>query len=121
MSEERKISEHVLQLSGKATLMEELKMGRAFKLEIDGAVDRTMDDDNEDGTITRYYRFKPILVKVLYEGGEITKTKDIRKRSQQMRAIIHHEWENRDDAIPEEEYYDRRMAELNKKLFDGQI
>lgn len=118
---DRKISEHVIQLQGKASMDRPLDMEKAFKLEIDGAVDRTMDDDNEDGTFTRYYRFKPILVKILYEGGTITKTRDVRKRSQQMRATIRREWEFSNSGMTEEEYYDKRMVELIGKLIDGKI
>lgn len=119
--EENRISEYVLKLQGKATLLNELNLGHSFKLEIDGAVDQKTDEDNEDGTYTRYYRFKPILVKVLYDNGEVTKTKDVRKRSQQMRAAIRREWEMKNEAITEEDYYDQRMSRLIGKIINGEI
>lgn len=115
------INEHILKLQGKATLLESLDLGRAFKLEVDGAVDQTTDEDNQDGTFNRYYRFRPILVKVLFDNGEVTRTKDTRSRSKQMRAAIRREWESKNEPVTEEDYYDRRMSALIGKLINGEI
>lgn len=118
---DKAISEHVIKLHGKATLEKELDLSHAFKVELDGAVDQTIDEDNQDGSYTRYYRFRPILAKIIADNGEITKTKDARSRSQQMRATIRREWQLNQSSEIDNDYYDNRMLGLIKRIIDGEI
>lgn len=118
---EKKINEHVLKLQGKATLLKELELGHSFKVLVDGAIDQTIDEDNQDGTYNRLYRFRPILAEIIHDNGEITKTKDTRSRSQQMRAVIRREWQESNEPVSEKDYYDSRMQKLIQKLISGEI
>lgn len=117
----KEINEHILKISGKATLLEPLDLSKSFKLEVDGAVTETTDIDNDDGTFARAYKFKPTLVRVLKDNGEVTRTKDLRSRSKQMRATIRYEWQKTETDLTEQEYYDQRMAGLIEKIIEGSI
>ena len=122
MTEEKKINEHVIKIQGKATLLEPLDLSHNFKVEVDGAVTDVTDSDNDDGSFTRTYKFKPTIVKILKDNGEVTRTKDTRSRSQQMRAVITREWrEKPEETLTVEEYYEKRMLGLISKLIDGAI
>lgn len=118
---EKVINEHVIKLSGKATLLEPLDLSRSFKLEVDGAVIESSDADNQDGTFTRSYKFKPTIIKVLNDNGEVTRTKDTRSMSQQMRAVLTREWRESNETITAEEYYEREMKILIHKRINQEI
>mgnify|MGYP001562233911 CR=1 FL=1 len=116
------INEHIIRIFGKATLTQPLDLSQSFKLEVDGAVTETSDTDNQDGTVDRTYKFKPTIISVLKSNGEVTRTKDTRSRSVQMRAVITREW--REDVAGEltaEEYYDRRMMNLIGLIIDKKV
>ncbi len=116
------ITEHVIKLIGKANLTEPLDLSHSFKLQVDGAVTDTTDTDNQDGTFSRTYKFKPISVAVVKSNGEITKTKDMRARSVQMRAVITRQWrEDGATTLTAEEYYDKRMQDLIQDLINRKI
>lgn len=116
------INEHIIKINGKATLTEPLDLSHNFKLEVDGAVFETADSDNQDGSFSRTYKFKPTVIAILKDNGEVTKTKDTRSRSVQLRAVITREWrEDSSTMLTAEEYYDQRMLQLidfviNKKI-----
>ena len=116
------ITEHILKIAGKATMLEPLDLSHSFKLEIDGAVTDTTDTDNQDGSFSRAYKFKPTVIKVIKDNGEVTKTKDTRGMSVQMRAVITREWrEDGATTLTSEEYYDRRMGQLIQDLINRKI
>lgn len=118
---EKKITEHVIKLSGKATLLEPIDISKKYKVEVDGSVISTTDEDNQDGSYTRYYKYQPVLVRVLGDLGEVIKAKDIRKWSQKLRAVITHRWEESQEPIDSEEYYDREMSRIVKAYIEGRI
>jgi len=107
--EKEKINENVLKVSGKASLPEPLEIDHNYKVEIDGDV--TSDDlkSNQDGTFTRYFRFEPILIKILKDNGEIIKAKDTRSRSQQLRSRLFKIWTETNANIEFETFYDEVM------------
>jgi hypothetical protein len=109
---DKEITEHVVKLSGKATLLELINLSHNYKVQVDGSVIETTDADNQDDTFTRYCKFKPVLVSVIKESGEIIKAKDIRSRSQQLRAAIFKEWTAANIAAAFEDYYDAEMVKL---------
>lgn len=109
---EKTINEHVIKLSGKATLLEPIDLSHNYKVQVEGSVVETSDADNQDGTYTRYYKFKPVLVSVLKETGETIKAKDTRSRSQQLRSAIFKEWRTLNENISFEDYYDAEMLKL---------
>ena len=116
------INEHIIKIFGKATLTEPLDLSSSFKLEVDGAVTETTDADNNDGTFSRIYKFKPTVISVLKSNGAVTRTKDTRSRSVQMRAVITRAWrEDETSTLTAEEYYDLRMSNLIQQLIDKKI
>lgn len=116
------INEHILKIAGKANLNEPLDLSHSFKLEIDGAVTDTTDTDNQDGSFSRTYKFKPAIIKIIKDNGEVTKTKDARQLSVQMRAVITREWrEDGATALTAEEYYTKRMMQLIQDLINRKI
>lgn len=119
--EDKEINEYIIKIQGKATLFEPLNLSRVYKVEIDGAITDVIDTDNENGTYSRTYRFKPTLVNVLADNGEVTRTKDIRSRSQQLRAVITREWRDLNEPISAEDYYEKEMKTLIAKRINKEI
>lgn len=109
---DKQITEHVIKLSGKATLLEPIDLSHNYRVQVDGSVVSVTDSDNQDGTFTRLYAFKPVLVAMINEKGEMIKAKDVRSRSVQLRAAIWKEWKNADLPQSFEDYYDAEMVKL---------
>jgi hypothetical protein len=105
-------TEHVIKLSGKATLPEPIAIGHNYTVEAQGSVISSARHDNQDGSYTEVYTFKPIIVSVLKETGETIKAKDVRSRSVQLRSAMWKEWKNLNTPIEFETYYDAEMVKL---------
>lgn len=119
---EDKINEYVLKLTGKANIPVPLKVGSSYTAKIEGAITSETKEDNDDGTYNVYFKFQPIIAEITNENGVTTKTKDLRKDSQKMRAIIRREWEDSNNSEKtEEEYYRKRMSDLMRKIIEGEI
>mgnify|MGYP001610819828 CR=1 FL=1 len=110
------INEYVLKLSGKASLPEALELSHSYKIEIDGAVTTSTDSDNHDGTCVRYFKYEPILVKILKDNGETIKAKDTRSRSKLFRALLWKEWKNMTNAGEFETFYDEIYEVLMEQV-----
>ena len=106
----------VIKLSGKAELPESIEIGHNFRVELEGSIVSETIADNEDGTKTHYFTFKPIIVETITEKGKRMRAKDTRSRSVQMRSLLFKRW--REQNIPQEfeEYYDVRMVEIMKDI-----
>lgn len=115
----KEVNEHILQVSGKVSLMKPLEMGRAFSVSVDGSVYEVSERDNHDGTYDRVYKFRPTIAQVVYDNGEITQTKDMRSRSQQLRAVLRKEWQDCGEAVTQEDYYDREMKKIISKRVEA--
>ncbi len=115
------INEHILQIHGKATLLEPIERDHAYKIFIEGEITDVREPSNDDGTVDRIYIFKVARAEVTDQLGKVTKTRDARKQSQKMRAIIKREWENLDNNMDEETYYQRRTSEIMSKMIEGEI
>ncbi len=116
------ISNYVLKLTGKVELKKPLEIGKSYNIYFDGEIREAKDSSNDDGTLTRTYTFMPILGDIVGENGEVTKTKDARKRSQQLRATIRREWlEKNDSQLDENMYYDKRMVGILNAVIEGKI
>jgi len=104
-----KISSNSIKLTGKAELSEPLEIDKNYKVTLQGSITSSADHSNQDGTASRTFIFKPILVEVIDETGETIKAKDTRRMSQKLRAILYREWQDSGEDIDEEKYYEREM------------
>ena len=106
------MNNYVLRLSGKAELPEDIEIGHNYHVSLEGSVPTFQQTDNEDGTFTRTYTFKPVKIDLLNAKGETLKLKDTRSQSQLLRARFWKQWQNMPDDIPFEEWYPRLMNNL---------
>lgn len=101
------IKDHVLKLSGKASLLSPVELGYNYHVEVDGSVTSKIDTDQHDGSIIRYYKFEPVLIKLINEMGETIKAKDTRSQSQKIRSLLKFRWEQAPVNVEFEDYYIR--------------
>jgi hypothetical protein len=108
------ISNHILKLQGKAELPREIEIGQNYHISLEGGVPSFSETDNEDGTHSRVYTFRPIKIDLLDPKGNSLKLKDTRSKSQLFRARVWSAWKDRPDNLTFEEYYDGLMDNLIK-------
>jgi hypothetical protein len=111
------INSHILKLSGKAELPNEIEMSNNYSVKLEGAIDSFSVHDNDDGTFDKIYSFKPVRVEVIDRLGKSLKAKDPRKKSQQMRSLMMKKWrENNiteDFEIWHDKLYNQMMSDLD--------
>lgn len=106
---------HFIQFSGKANLPEPLKLGNAYTAEIQGEIVDIKRALYEDNGVTVTYKFNPLTANIKNELGEVTKAKDTRKRSQQLRAVLFKIYKDDDNEdLDFEKVYDRFMLNIIK-------
>lgn len=101
------ISNHVLKLVGKSELPQPIEIGNNYHISLSGSVRTATDSDNDDGTISRIYTFKPVKIELLNELGETIKLKDTRSNSQLIRSLVYKRWVNAASTYSFDEYYDK--------------
>ena len=115
------INEHIISLKGKANIPKELEMGRSLTITMEGSVDNISESDNQDGTVDKIYRFRPLTAEIVSDNGEIMKSKPMTKWNQKLAQVIWHEWKELNESITERDYYDKRMADIVFKISAGEI
>lgn len=115
------LNSKILQIRGKAELLEDIDRDQAYTIKIDGEITDVREPSNEDGTFDRVYIFNVARAEVVDQLGKTTKTKDARKMSQKVRAVIRHEWENANTDKTEEDYYQDRMKGIMRGIIEGKI
>lgn len=108
---------YAIKLSGKAELPEAITIGYNFHIVCDGSIVSETIEDNDDGTKTHYYKFKPTIVETIDEMGTRLKARDIRSRSQQLRALLWKIWRETNEPVEFNEFYDKRMLDIMKSLY----
>ena len=107
------INEHTLKFLGKAHIPEAPELGHAYKVFIDCVIDDPAYHNNEDGTYDAIYKVKPIRAVLEDNKGKAIQSRDTRKRSQQLRAVLYKFWEaNANDVPDHDEAYDRTMKHI---------
>lgn len=101
-----------IKLSGKAEITEAIPIGHNYKVSLEGSVISETTSDNDDGTKSHTYLFKPILVELLTEKGERLRAKDTRSRSQQLRSLFFRKWREANEPIEFDAYYEREMLRV---------
>ena len=103
---------YVLRLSGKAELPEPLEIGNNYHCSLEGSITSKTEADNNDGSHTLYYAFKPVKIDVLTPKGETIKAKDTRGKSQLFRGRIWALWNRKNLNMDAQTYYDKLMDKL---------
>ena len=117
MKDPAKQDSFVIKLQGKAELSAPLTIGKNIKAVIEGSITAETTVDNDDGSHTHYFLFKPVIVETIDEKGERLRSKDTRSRSKQLRAVLIRNWRETNENITEEEYYDREMLRIIGEQF----
>lgn len=104
---EKVINSHSLRLTGKAESPEPLEIGHNYSVVLEGSIVSATETDNNDGTYSVVYTFRPVKVDVLKPMGEALKLKDTRSNSQLIRALVYKKWLNAGSDIDFDTYYDK--------------
>jgi hypothetical protein len=103
---------HLLKVSGKAQLPESIEVGHNWHVSLEGSVVSETKSDNEDGSFTYTYTFKPVRLEALDPLGKVLILKDTRSRSQILRSRLFAIWKGTNDAESFDAFYDKIMANL---------
>lgn len=101
-----KVNEHVIKLSGKASIPEGLSMGHVYRIQTDGEITAITESNNQDGTCNKYYKFSPIMAEIQGDQGEKIKAKDNRRMSQKIRNLLYKYWMNDDNKLDFDSAYE---------------
>ena len=112
---------YVLKLSGKAELPKRLEIGHNIHTTLEGSITSETISDNDDGSKTHYFTFKPIIVEALTEKGERIKAKDTRSRSQQLRSLLFRIWRENNEPKEFDSWYDEQMVNLINRIGKGEL
>lgn len=103
-------STYLLKLGGKAESPKPLQIGHNLHVSIEGSIVSESRSDNEDGSFTHTYTFKPIRIELLNEKGESIRMKDTRSNGQLLRALIYKRWLNAGSNLEAEDFYNAVMS-----------
>lgn len=106
------VSNYILKLVGKAELPKPIDIGQNYHISLSGAIRTATDSDNDDGTVSRIYSFKPVKVELLDPLGETIKLKDTRSNSQLIRSLLYKKWVNAASPLSFDEYYDKVSSSI---------
>lgn len=108
------ISNFTLKVSGKAELPEAIEIGSNYHVSMEGSVTNFTESDNDDGTHSRTYTFKPVKLDLLDPMGKTLKLKDARSKSQILRARFWAIWKEHNIEMSFEAWYDKLMDNLRE-------
>ena len=91
------MDDYVIKLQGKAELPQALKRGHNFRVLLEGSIINDDERDNDDGTATHIYTFKPVIVETITEMGERMRARDTRSISTRMRSRAYLWWKEHMD------------------------
>lgn len=110
---------YLLKIQGKAELPQSIEIGHNFRVSSEGSVVSSTKSDNEDGSFTHTFLFKPVRIEVLTPLGETLKLSDTRTLSQQFRSLMWRIWKDRGDSEDfEQVVYPTIMKNLLKTAAD---
>lgn len=108
----KEISSFVIRLTGKAELPLGIDIGHNYRTTLEGSITQQTDTDNDDGSLTRIYTFRPIKVEVMSPLGETIKAKDTRRNSELIRSLIRKKWYDAASNLDPEEFYTKVCASI---------
>ena len=114
-------NEYVLKIQGKSHLFEPLKIGYNYEILAKGSITEEKKNDKDDGTFITTWKFEPITCEVKNEIGETLKTRDTRRRSQQLRSCLFKIWKEQNIDMDFEKFYDGKMVALIRGIIEGEV
>lgn len=109
---EQPINEHVIKLTGKASLPEALIIGENYRMTMNGTVTAKTESDNQDGTLTVYYKFEPINVELVDDLGASIRSRDTRSNSAILRSYLWKLWKDNRTGVEFDTFYDGVMSQV---------
>jgi hypothetical protein len=103
---------YVIKISGKAQLPYAIKAGHNWRVSSEGSVVSETISDNEDGSFTHTYTYKPVRVEVMTPLGETLKLADTRSDSQLFRAMMFKIWKAQNDLRNFDQVYHDGMRQM---------
>ena len=88
----KEINSHILKLTGRAELPQEIELGDNYHVSLEGSIESYSLHDNHDGTYNKMYTFKPVKIDVLDHKGKALKLKDPRSNSTKVRNYLWKIW-----------------------------
>ncbi len=101
-----------LKLQGKVNILEELILDHNYQIALKGQITNKSEESNQDGTFVVSYTFRPLVVEILTDKGQVIKSKDTSKRSKALRNrlfLLYQESQTSDDF---ETFYTKSMNYL---------
>ena len=109
---------YFVKVVGKANVPNPVPIGHNYKITIDASITQEQKDDNEDGTYNITYKAEPITMEIVSDNGTVTKAKDTRKKSQQMRACMFRYWRENNVTEDFESWHNRLYNQMIMDLPD---
>ena len=103
---------YILRLSGKSELPSEIEIGFNYHISLEGAITSKTITDNENGSNSVTYLFKPIKIELLDPKGKTLKLKDTRSASQLLRGSLYKNWLNSKAGQTFDDYYQNGMIKM---------
>lgn len=103
---------YILRLSGKAELPQDIEIGHNWHISMEGSITSKTITDNENGSHSVTYLFKPIKVELLDDKGKMLKLKDTRTRTQLLRGRMYGIWSKLQTNLSFEDYWDSLMVKV---------
>lgn len=116
--EQNSIDDYVLKISGKAHIGEPVAIGHNYEVLLKGSVVSITESDNDDGSRTYTYKFMPVVAEIKTGLGKTIKSKDIRRKSQQLRAVLYRLWQEENAPVDFEDYYNEHMEKIITDLIN---
>ncbi len=107
------INEHIIKISGTASLENELELGQDYKVTITGTIVSQTETDNDNGTRNKIHKLKPLMVESVEYKEKQIRIKDKSSTSQKNRSR-HFIWQQ-DHPIDVD--YDQ-AGELFRRYYD---
>ncbi len=96
-----------------------LEIGHNYGVAIEGSITSKTEADNHDGTHSVYWKFEPVIVRVVNPKGETIQAKDVRHKSQLLRSALWREWQALGTNEEFDDYYNERMDSFIKDVING--
>lgn len=107
---------YFVKIVGKANVPNPVPIGHNYKIQIDASVTQEQKDDNNDGSFNITYKAEPITMEIVADNGKVTKAKDTRKKSQQMRSLMMKKWRENNIATDFELWHDNLYNKMMRDL-----
>lgn len=99
----------LLKIAGKAQLPEAVDIGVNYHVSLEGAITSLTETDNDNGSRTKTWLFKPIKIDLLDPIGKTLKLKDTRSHSALLRSLLWKRWKDAASSMDFDTWYNNFM------------